>query len=222
MSIIHGKIQIPHTAYFSVHAPETSRPWPLLIALHGYGQTASEFIQIFSALPERGIFVAAPQAPHQYYKNLAAREVGFTWLTRYQRDQSIQDFAGYMDGFYDLISHAHAIDRHRVYVLGFSQGVSMAYRLWAHSHIPLAGLIACGGDLPPDVGGRLQQLKPLRVLLVHGNRDEVVPLSKAKEAQEQLAQHGISAELFEFDGGHLIPPDGLRRVAEVIAKKEER
>jgi predicted esterase len=211
-------MQIAHTVYFSVHAPETRGPWPLLIVLHGFGQVASEFINVFSPLPGRGIFVAAPQAPHQYYKNLAERRVGFSWLTRYERDQSIQDFAGYMEKFYALLSHAHRLDRNRIFVLGFSQGVSMAYRLWAHCKIPLAGLIACGGDLPPDVGEQLQFVNPLQILLVHGRRDQIVPPAKAREAQSQLASHSIPVDLFEFEGDHLIPPEAVLRMAQMIEK----
>ena len=219
MPLSHGKLQIAHTVYFSVHAPAANAPWPVLILLHGFGQVAAEFLSVFSPLPERGILVAAPQAPHQYYKNLAERRVGFSWLTRYERDQSIRDFVGYLEKFYDLLLHDYRIDRQRIFVLGFSQGVSMAYRLWAHSRIPLAGLIACGGDLPPDVAERLRVLPPLPVLLVHGRRDQVVPLSKAREAHSQLSAHGLPADLFEFEGEHLIPPEAMPRILQLMAKK---
>ncbi|MGH7493737.1 MAG: alpha/beta hydrolase [bacterium] len=218
MPLTHGKLQIAHTAYFSVHAPEASGPWPVLIILHGFGQVAAEFINVFSSLPRRDILVAAPQAPHQYYKNLVERRVGFSWLTRFERDQSIQDFVGYMEKFYDLLLRAHRLDRERIFVLGFSQGVSMAYRLWAHSQIPLAGLIACGGDLPPDVCERLQTMKPLRILLVHGIHDQVVPLAKAREARAQLSKHGMPVDWFEFEGEHLVPPEANIRIAQFIAK----
>ncbi len=219
MPLSHGKLQIAHTVYFSVHAPEAGGPWPMLIILHGFGQAAAEFINVFSALPEHGILVAAPQAPHQYYKNFIERRVGFSWLTRYERDQSIQDFVGYMEKFHDLLTRTYAIDRHRIFVLGFSQGVSMAYRLWAHGQIPLAGLIACGSDLPPDVAERLPAMPPLPVLLVHGRRDQVVPLSKAHEALARLLAQGIPADLFEFEGEHLIPPEAMRRIAQMMEKR---
>lgn len=218
MPLTHGKMQIAHTVYFSVHTPETSGPWPALIVLHGFGQVASEFIRVFSLLPERGIFVAAPQAPHQYYKNLAERRVGFSWLTRYERDQSILDFAGYMEKFHDVLTRAHRLERQRIFVLGFSQGVSMAYRMWAHCRIPLAGLIACGGDLPPDVGERLHAVNPLQILLVHGKNDQIVPPAKAREAQTQLVAHNMPAGLFEFEGDHLIPPEAVQRIAQMIEK----
>jgi phospholipase/carboxylesterase len=147
---------------------------------------------------------------------LTDRTVGFSWLTRYERDQSIQDFARYMENFYALLQSEYRIAARRVFVLGFSQGVSMAYRRWAHSNVPLAGLIACGGDLPPDVGERLHTLSPLRVLLVHGRHDQIVPLRKAHEAQSQLSNAGVPVELFEFEGQHLIPPEAMPHIAKLI------
>lgn len=217
MPIHTGKMHIEHTVYYAVHAPETNEPSALLLVLHGFGQVAAEFIKIFEPLVQRGILVAAPQAPHQFYKSLADRSVGFSWLTRYERDQSIRDFAAYMEKFHAHLQREHRLDEQRVFVLGFSQGVSMAYRMWAHSRVPVSGIIACGGDLPPDIAERLHELSPLPVLVVHGRRDQIVPLRKAHEAQSQLSAAGVPVELFEFEGEHLIPPEAMPRIAKLIA-----
>ncbi len=216
MPFTTGRMHIAHSVYYAVSAPETNSPAPLLLVLHGFGQVAAEFIKIFEPLVQRGVLVAAPQAPHQFYKSLADRTVGFSWLTRYERDQSIQDFARYMENFYALLHSEHRLDTRRVFVLGFSQGVSMAYRMWTHSNVPLAGLIACGGDLPPDVGEHLRALSPLRVLLVHGRHDQIVPLRKAHDAQSQLENANVPVELFEFEGQHLIPPEAMPKIARLI------
>ncbi|NUO82289.1 dienelactone hydrolase family protein [candidate division KSB1 bacterium] len=217
MPILTGKMQIDHTVYYALSAPATETPAPLLFVLHGFGQVAAEFIKVFEPLVQRGIVVAAPQAPHQFYKSLVERSVGFSWLTRYEREQSIQDFAAYMEKFFAHVQREHRIDTNHVFVLGFSQGVSMAYRMWAHSRVPLAGLIACGGDLPPDIAESLRRLPARRVLLVHGRRDQIVPMHKAHEAQAQLSAAGLPVELFEFEGGHLIPPEAMLQIANLIA-----
>lgn len=217
MSIITGKMQISHTVYYAVLSPETKARVPLLIVLHGFGQVAAEFIKIFAPLAPSGILVAAPQAPHQYYKNLAERTVGFSWLTRYERDQSIQDFAAYMEKFYALLQKEHRIDAQRVFVLGFSQGVSMAYRMWAHSTVRVSGIIACGGDMPPDIAEKLHALPPVKTLLVHGRSDHIVPLHKAHEAFTLLSNVGLPVELFEFEGEHFIPSEAMPNIAKFLA-----
>ena len=216
MELISGRLQIAHTAYYSLLKPATSTAAPLLIALHGYGQHADKFVKVFEPLAARGIYVAAPQAPHHFYINLARREVGFTWLTRYERDQGIRDFAAYMEQFYSMLIRDYPIEPEQIYVLGFSQGVSMAYRLWVHTSVPVQGLIACGADLPPDITTKLIQARPIRILLVHGRQDEVVPISKAHDAFAVLRHHDIQAEQFHFDGGHLVPPEALPLLAEMI------
>jgi len=217
MPIIHSKMQIAHTVYYTVHAPEGNGPHPVLIVLHGFGQRAEEFIKVFEKLPAQGILVTAPQAPHHFYPQFPAREVGFSWLTRYERDQSVADFIGYMRQFVELLKTEQAADLTRLYVLGFSQGVSMAYRFWVHRAAPVRGIIAVSSDLPPDVVERLDSAPPTEVLLFHGREDRMLPIAKAREAEMILRAHAIPAELIEFDGGHYVPSLAVERVAQMIA-----
>jgi predicted esterase len=217
MPLHHGKMQIRHTVYYTVHVPDGNGPHPVLIVLHGFGQHADEFIKVFETLAPRGILVAAPQAPHHFYPQFPRREVGFSWLTRYERDQSIADFIGYMRQFVELLRNEHAADLTRLYVLGFSQGVSMAYRFWVHNAAPLRGVIACSSDLPPDVAARLDTAPPAKILLVHGRDDRIVPVTKSHDAEAILRTHAIPVELIEFDGGHYVPSLAVERIAEMIA-----
>ncbi len=191
MSLINGKMQISHTVYYSVQVPEQKGPHPLLIVLHGFGQVAGQFIKVFEPLVQKGILVAAPQGAHQFYTNFKERRVGFSWLTKYERDQSVSDFVAYMEQLYKLLQETCEVDSQRVFMLGFSQGVSMAYRTWAHSSLPVRGVIACGGDLPPDIVEQLEGLPPIQILLVHGRQDDEVSLEKAQKALKHLRARGL-------------------------------
>ncbi len=95
----------------------------------------------------------------------------------------------------------------------------MAYRTWAHSSLPLQGLIACGGDLPPDIQEQLDSLRPIRILLVHGRRDDDVSPEKARQAREDLAAAGLRPELFDFEGGHVVPSSALGTIEEMLLRK---
>jgi len=216
MSIINGKMQIRHTVYYAVQAPETNGPHPTLIVLHGFGQRADEFIKVFETLPAQGILVTAPQGPHHFYPKFPSREVGFSWLTRYERDQSVADFIDYMQQFVELLKTEYAADLSRLYVLGFSQGVSMAYRFWVHRAAPVAGIIAVSSDLPPDVAERLDTAPPAKILLVHGRDDQFVSIAKSRDAEIILRAHAIPVELSEFDGGHYIPSLAMEKIAQMI------
>ncbi len=216
MDLINEKMQISHTVYYSVQVPEQMGPHPLLIALHGFGQVARQFIQVFEPLAKKGILVAAPQGAHQFYTHLKKGQVGFSWLTRYERDQSVVDFVGYIEQFYKILKERFEVDSQRVFMLGFSQGVSMAYRTWAHSSLPVRGVIACGGDLPPDIVEQLDSLPPIQILLVHGRQDEEVSPEKAKEAREHLMAHGLEPEFFDFEGGHVVSSRALPKLEGMI------
>lgn len=218
-NIIQGSLRIDHSVDYSLLIPTNGGPWPLLTVLHGFGQAANSFIQDFAPLTAGGVMIAAPQAPHHFYTNLNQRKVGFSWLTRYQRDRSIAEFGTYMGQFQRLIAAQYAIDPEQRFVAGFSQGVSMAYRMAIHSDVRLQGLIALGGDLPPDVADRQNELRAIRILLVHGRSDAIVPCAKAVDAFQTLSAHGHRVELFEFDGGHSIPPAALDKIAEFIAAR---
>ena len=77
-------------------------------------------------------------------------------------------------------------------------------------------MIACGGDLPPDIVEQLDALPPIQILLVHGRQDEEVSPEKADEAREHLTAHGLEPELFDFEGGHVVPSGVLPKLEGMI------
>ena len=159
----------------------------------------------FAPLRERNVIVFAPQGPHQFYMQLEPKKVGFNWLTIYEKENSIRDFVGFMEGILDVAARDFGATREDVHVLGFSQGVSMAYRLAASGTIAVRGLIACCADLPGDVVEKLPTLAPFPVLLAHAEDDPVVPVAKAEEAEAILRAHHFPVETLRYTGGHALP-----------------
>ena len=204
---------IDFSVYYSVlpPAPEHDRGITLVV-LHGFGQRCDRFIAQFRPLAEAGITVVAPQAPNAFYVKFETRTVGFTWLTRYERDQAIRDVVAYLDRLLDTLHARENMPLQPLYFLGFSQGVSMAYRYAVHGKHGVTGVIACGADLPPDVAERLPNARPFRVLLVHGRDDTVVPVSKCEAAEQVLRRHHVPLDRFIFSGGHHIPPEVLPKI----------
>ena len=60
-------LRIDFTVYYAIQEPERNgdKPPALLLALHGYGQSARSFIRPFAPLRQRDTLVVAPQAPNQ-------------------------------------------------------------------------------------------------------------------------------------------------------------
>ncbi len=198
-------------AVYSPPDPETAAP--LLLALHGWGETCRRFVQPFAPLADRGWLVVAPQAPHPFYVRMAPKKVGFTWLTQYERDRAIAETNQYLAQLLDALHRDYAYDRRRLFLFGFSQGVSTAYRFAVAGLAPIAGLIACCADLPPDVEPALGAQTRFPVLLAHGKDDPLVPAAKAHEAAQILQTKGIPYEHFEFKGGHQLTSELVEQTA---------
>lgn len=219
--IVVEPLVIDFTVYYAVQRPakRVMGGVPLLIALHGYGQKCKGFLRWLAPLSQYGVLVAAPQGPHQIYMQLEPKKVGFNWLTIYEKEQSILDFTRYMQRLVERLQEREHDDPSRVFVLGFSQGGAMAYRLAVSGAVPIRGAIICGGDLPADVRDALSVMPPFPILLVHGENDPLVDVSMAEEAEAALRDYGFQPGRFRHDQGHTIPDDAVHAIGEWINRQ---
>ncbi len=213
------RIPIEYSAYYAVQEAAGSRSAPpaLLIAMHGYGQSCKRFIRNFSALAEHNFLVVAPQAINQFYWERG--KVGFTWLTKFMREQTLSDTFDYFERVLRAVERDFVFDRERVFLMGFSNGAAMAFRLGASGLVKPAGIVACCGDLPADVADRLSDLERFPVLIAHGKEDSMVRLDKAREAEAALRSSGFETETLFFDGGHEMGPAELDRILNWLREK---
>ncbi len=206
-------IFVESTAYYAVQYPDAglNRETISLVVLHGWGQNSRSFLRKFAALKHHNILIIAPQAPHQFYLDMATRKVGFGWLTAFDRDRGIATAVAALDTILRQVEVETREPLNPV-LLGFSQGVSMAWRYAIYGAHSASGVIACGGDLPPDVEKALPGRVQFPVMLVHGRGDSIVPFSKSEAAETALRTIGISPEILYFDGGHDLPMALLERL----------
>ncbi len=208
-------VPVQGTAYYAIQEPTggINSDTRLLCVLHGWGQNCRSFLRRFSALKEENILVVAPQGPHQMYLDMTTRKVGFSWLTTYDRNRAMVNLIALIDKVLKEVKANTGLTI-APYILGFSQGVSIAYRYHLLGGRPVAGIIACGGDLPADVHGAISAAEQLPVLLVHGKSDGIVPFSKAEEAEQVLRNVGHPPTCYYFDGEHVIPAEAVQVIAE--------
>lgn len=216
------RLPIEWSAYFAVQepaAPAADAP-ALLIACHGYAQSCKGFIKNFAPLRDGNWLVVAPQGANQlYWEN---NKVGFTWMTRYMREYTIRDNIAYMERLMDAVRGQFRFDPRRVFALGFSQGSAMAHRLGAAGLARPAGVIQCGGDLPPDVAARLREMEPYPVLVVHGRGDAQMSFDKAQEGERQLREAGWPVETDYFEGDHDLPAEAVARIVAWMERQTSR
>ena len=160
--------------------------WPLVVFLHGYGQSGDDLNIVRDHGPPKLIsegkqfpfVLVSPQCPS-----------GFYW-----RGNVIM-------GLIDQITENYSIDTTRIYLTGLSMG---GYGTWQISHeYPerFAAIVpVCGGGLfvSPYF---MERLKDLPVWAFHDKGDDVIPYQDSVSMVEGVNAAGGSAKLTTYDEG---------------------
>lgn len=142
-------------------------PLPLLLALHGYGNTGGGLDEQFDLerlAESRGFLLVAPNAtqdargfrswrPHPFAKAPFDRE--------------------YLHALLQKVKLTHAVDPARVFVFGFSQGGHMAHRVGCDAADEIAALVSVAGQAATDPADCLPA-RNISALQVHGTLDEAI------------------------------------------------
>jgi len=167
-------------------------PERLLVGFHGYGETADVHMSELQQIPgiERWTVVAV-QALHPFYMNRTGAIVA-SWMTSLDRELAIEDNRAYVRSVV-----AQFPPPRQLLFVGFSQGVAMAYRAAAGSSA--TGVIALGGDVPPELFDSPLQLPP--VLIGRGTREEWYTAEKLENDVRRLSEVTAVSTCI-YDGGH--------------------
>jgi len=193
----------------TVHGRYLLRPGPaerLLVGFHGYGENAEAHLAQLMKIPhiDRWTLVSV-QALHPFYSG-RTQQIVASWMTSQDRELAIADNKAYVRG----VVAAFPTPRALVFE-GFSQGTAMAYRA-ASDHSRAAGLIALGGDVPPEITSSLPP-----VLVGRGMRDDWYPQEKF-EKDLKFLKTVTSVSSLVIDGGHEWTDDFRAAAAEFLQR----
>jgi polyhydroxybutyrate depolymerase len=91
------------------------------------------------------------------------------------------DDIGFIHALIARMAHEHGIDTQHVFVLGYSNGGQMAFRLAIETPDEVAAVAALGANLPtPDSSSCAQQGRTARVMLANGTLDPINPYEGGK------------------------------------------
>lgn len=213
------RLTTPRTARCVVRGPEDATVVrELWIVLHGYAQLASAIAEGVGAIDDGTRLIVAPEALSRFYvaTSLTSHRdapVGASWMTREDRLEEIGDQLEWLDRACGHFTAALGKDV-PITVLGFSQGGAAAARWVASGRVKAERLIIWGSALPPELDlGPGTPLRRARTLLVLGTRDRFITPGQVDAERARLAAAELPHEFIEFDGGHRLDDDTLRRIA---------
>jgi len=145
---------------------------PVLIVLHGRSGSSSDMQQWlgFDELAEKhGLLVIYPQSKHTGWDfGVGVRERGHV-------GRQYIDHSRYITDIMVRVDRDHPFNWKRVYIVGVSDGASMAMRFSCSSNTEIAGLISVAATIAVYSITDCVNTQPIPVMLMHGTDDTVMP-----------------------------------------------
>jgi predicted esterase len=193
-----------HGRYLTI-PPATSGPAPILVGFHGYAEDAEVQLERLRAIPESARWLSVSiQALHRFYQRRTNKVVA-SWMTRQDRELAIADNAAYVKTCIDAVA-AEWPTIPKVVFAGFSQGVGMAFRAAANAAHGAAGVIAAGGDIPPELTPT-GLARVSAALIARGTSDDRYTEEQFANDEQRLRQCSVRVRALKLKAGHEWPDD---------------
>lgn len=197
-------ITIQRKAHFYLQIPN-QKITQLLIVIHGYGQNAEDFLDEFKSLKNSDILVVAPEAISKFYNKKG--EAVANWMTSLERLDEIDDYCKYLNQLLDTIKKDYEFSQ--LSVLGFSQGVSTAFRWISTLKDNPGNFYVCAGSVPLELTANDFKNSTLTINYYYGDEDKLLKEEKAMLQIERIKQLGLKVNTTKFKGRHEVPKECL-------------
>jgi predicted esterase len=183
---------------YSLYVPQSYEPttaYALVICLHGMGFTGDAYLDRWQARLGERYILACPTYP------------AGAWFTRQAEDLVV--------AVLQAVRERYRIDSDRVFLTGMSNGGIGTWLIGMH-HAPLfAGLAPMASGLDDVLFPFLENLRSTPIYIIHGKRDQVMPVELSRELAGELQHLGYRFVYREHDrthpmaGGHFFPREEL-------------
>ena len=185
---------------------EPRYPYPLLVWFHGHGGNEEQMLRLAPRLSRRNFISISVRAP--ICVGPRVHGPGWTWGDGAQ----IGLVEDYLLRAVEQTRRKYHVHSERIYLAGYGDGATTAYRLAMTFPEQLAGVVSLNGSMPrvnrPLL--RLPDVRALRVFIGHGIADSVVPLSLARADHRLLYGAGLDVAMHTYPTTHKLHPDMLR------------
>ena len=183
----------------------------VFIALHGYAQLATTFIQEFAPIVQPGIAVIAPEGLHRFYRKGFYGDVVASWMTKEDRLNDIKDYCGFLDQVYAKFIQPNQ----HVVLVGFSQGVATACRWMSASKPRINQLVFWSGSIPTDLPiEHLDALHNCQSFMVYDDKDVFRTAESVAKQEKFLKAAELQVTEWKMHDGHALKAETFNRFVE--------
>ena len=188
-------------------------PKQAIITLHGFTGNVSSMKPVSKALNIKNVKWVFLQAPFTISKGK------YSWF-----EGNEQTGWKYKSSFDKLKKTILSLNRQgfpnqMIYILGFSQGACLAMEFIIRQKFSIGGIIPIAGFIgnKDRFKNDMNCEKPnTRVLLIHGNKDEVIIPEESVMAHRLFSEAGFRVELHTLPVGHKVPIKAKKLIEDFI------
>jgi phospholipase/carboxylesterase len=188
---------------------EPRYPYPLLVFLHGKGSNEEQILKLAPRVSRRNFISISLRGPACMGLRREGH-VGYSWGDL-SNLSLLEDYVLRAIEQTRLNYHIHS---ERIYLAGFADGATLAYRMGLTFSDKLGGVISLNGAMPRVDRPlfRLPELRALRVFIGHGIANPMVPLTLAQDDYRLLYTAGLNVHMRTYPTTHRIHAEMLKDV----------
>lgn len=186
---------------------ETDEPERAVLGLHGW--TGDEFSMepIARSVGASSAKWFMPRAPYD-----ADTGQGYTWFSG--SDEVGWKYEKTMEMMPELMGTIAAEDfsPERTFIVGFSMGAGLAILTSSRLPYAIGGIVPIAGFVknPQHLSSNMTEASlATTILMMQGNRDEIVTPERAEETVGLLTSLGYSVRYETYDAGHKVPKEAM-------------
>ena len=189
----------------------------VVIGLHGWTGDEHSLIPVSIGVMLHNSLWIFPRAPF----NAQKIPKGYSWFDRKPKSKmEVLKTVHIIMKIVDLI-HERMDKNVKIFLLGFSQGATLSTAAGLIIRDKINGIVSIAGFLSKK-NVEMLNIEPIRfnlpILILHGNKDQVVPVESGIESMKICKELGCDVVIKTYDEDHKIPVTAMKLIREFMAK----
>lgn len=208
------------------HLPQSGTPKQMVVMLHGVGSNGRDLISLapyLSRYVPDAVFIS-PDAPFHCDMVPPRYPDSYQWFSLQNRDphvmlKGVENVFPLVEAFINEQAQRFDLPLDKVTLLGFSQGTMTSLHVAPRLNNKIAAVLGYSGALLWDDACTPDDLKKMPIHLIHGEADDVVPVTARELACHTLEKHGYKITGHTTRGlTHSIDEKGIESGGEFLKK----